>query len=137
MLGQALVQERVVGVQQIEHAAILADDALEEQLGFPLEGLPQVVVEVKEHLRTRPEPGHIADVQPLTGEVADQRLRARVGEHPLDLLLEHAGLMQRLLLRDVQQLVVRDAAPQEERQPRRQLQIVDAIGRIRRDASSG
>jgi hypothetical protein len=29
--------------------------------------------------------------------------------------------------RDIEQFVVRDAAPQEERQPRRQLDIADAI----------
>ena len=34
----------------------------------------------------------------------------------------------------VEQLVVRNAAPQEERQPRRQLEIADAIRRVRRDA---
>ena len=32
------------------------------------------------------------------------------------------------LLADVQQFVVRDAAPQEERQPRRQLEVADAVG---------
>jgi hypothetical protein len=34
----------------IQHAAILADDALTNS-SIPLEGLPQVVVEMKEHLR--------------------------------------------------------------------------------------
>ena len=37
VLGQPLIDERVVGRQQFEHAAILAQDAVEEQLGFPLE----------------------------------------------------------------------------------------------------
>ena len=46
MLGEALVDERVVGRQQIEHAAVLAHDALEQQLGFARERLPQVVVEL-------------------------------------------------------------------------------------------
>ena len=48
VLGEPLVDEGVVGAQQIEHAAILAHDALEEQLGLPPEGLPQVVVEIGE-----------------------------------------------------------------------------------------
>ena len=34
VLGQALIQERVVGVQQIEQAAVLADDAVDEQRRF-------------------------------------------------------------------------------------------------------
>ena len=67
-------------------------------------------------------------------KLLDQRLRTRVGEHPLHLLLEHGRLVQRLLLRHVQELVIRDAAPQEERQARRQLEIGDAIRRIRRRA---
>ena len=133
MPGQTLVEERVVGIQQVEHAAILADDAVEEQRGLALEGLTQIVVEVKEQFRAGPEPGHIADVKPLAGEVAHQRLRARVGEHPPHLLVEHDRIPERLLLRDVQQLVIRDAAPQEERQTRRQLEVGDAIRRIRRD----
>ena len=92
MLGQPLVQERVIGVQQVDHAAILADDALEEQLRLPLEGLAQVVVEVEQHFRTRLMHGHIADEQPLAGEVLDERLRARVREHPPHLLLQDVGL---------------------------------------------
>ena len=43
-----------------------------------------------------------------------------------------SGLLQRLLHREVEQLVVGNAAPQEERQPRRQIEIADAIRRIRR-----
>ncbi len=33
--GQSLVDERVVGVDELQHAAILAHDVGEEQLGFP------------------------------------------------------------------------------------------------------
>ena len=43
---QPLVQERVVGAQQVERAAVLADDAVEEQLGLAPERLAQRVVEV-------------------------------------------------------------------------------------------
>src|ERR1700724_2374391 len=39
---QPLVDERVVRGQQIEHAAILVHDAVEEQLRLPLECVPQV-----------------------------------------------------------------------------------------------
>ena len=46
MLGQPLVDERVVRGQQIDDAAVLADDAVEEQLDFAPHRLPQRVVEV-------------------------------------------------------------------------------------------
>ncbi len=42
------------------------------------------------------------------------------------------GRVQRARRRQVEQLVVRHAAPEEERQARRQLQIADAIRRVRR-----
>ena len=50
VLGQPLVDERVVGRQQIEHVVVLAHDAVEEQLGLALKRLPQVVVEVREQI---------------------------------------------------------------------------------------
>ena len=51
VLREPLVDERVVRAQQIEHAAVLVHDALEEQLRFAAERLPQVVVEVREQPR--------------------------------------------------------------------------------------
>ncbi len=50
---QPLVEERVVGTQQIERAAILADDALDEHLGLDAKRLPQRVVEVGKVLLDR------------------------------------------------------------------------------------
>ena len=114
VLRQPLVQERVVRVEQIEDAAILPDDAVEEQLGLAAEGLPQVVVKVEEQLGAGPEPVNVADLQPLAGEVAHQRLRPWIREHPLHLAIKSRRFMQRVLLGRIQQLVIRDAAPQEE-----------------------
>ena len=48
VLGQPLVDERVVGRQQVEDVAVLAHDAGEEQLGLALKRLAQRVVEVGE-----------------------------------------------------------------------------------------
>ena len=54
--------------------------------------------------------------------------RLRIGEHAPHLLLEHRRILAACpAAASVDQLVVRDAAPQEERQPRRQLEIADAI----------
>src|SRR5262249_45921187 len=69
-------------------------------------------------------------------KVGGQRLRFRVGEHTSDLLLEHSRRMKPPLRCLVYQLIVRNAAPQEERKPRGQFEITDAIygpgGGIRR-----
>ena len=47
MLRQPFVDERVVRVKQIQDAAVLVHDAVEEQLDLAPERLPQVVVEVR------------------------------------------------------------------------------------------
>ena len=70
VLGQALVQERVVRLQQVEHAAILAHDALEQEFRLLAEGLPQVVVEVGEQAQVRGDRIQVPQVQPLAREVA-------------------------------------------------------------------
>ena len=74
---------------------------------------------------------HIADLEPLAGEVVDKGLRFRIGEHPHHLLLHHLGLMQRAFRRQVQQHVIRDAAPDEEGQPGCQVDVAQSIGRVR------
>ena len=131
---EPLVDERVVGRQQVEHAPVLGHEAREEQLGLAAERLPQVVVEIGEPL----DDGNVAleapQGQPLAGEVGGQRRRPRVGQHPPHLALEDPRLAQAARLGEVEQLVVGAAAPQEERQPRRQLEAADGIGVSRLEA---
>ena len=71
----------------------------------------------------------VAQEQPLAGEVGDERVGAPVGEHPPHLRAEHRGLAQLASLGGRQQLIVGNAAPQKERQPRRELEVADAIRR--------
>ena len=59
----------------------------------------------------------VAQVQPLRGEVADHRARPGIGQHPPDLPFEHRRLVELPGRGDLEQFIVRDAAPQEERQP--------------------
>ena len=47
------------------------------------------------------------------------------------------GVAQAPLLRQAQQLVVRDAAPEEERQPRGQLEVAEAVDGVRRPPAAG
>ena len=131
---QALVDERVVRRQQVHHAAILADDAREEQLRFLLERALQRKVEVRKEVVRGRHVRHVADVEPLVEKVGGHRLGTRVGEHARDLLFEHGGLPQGATLRGIQQLVVRNAAPEEEREARGQREVVDPVVRLRRDA---
>ena len=127
VLGEALVQERVVGPQQVEHAAVLVDHAPDEPLRLLPHRLPQVVVEIGEEAAVRAQRREVAQPQPLPREVAGEVERARVGEHPARLPLELGGVAQLAAYRRVEQLVVGQAAPEEERQPRRQLQVADVV----------
>ena len=69
-----LVDERVVGVQQLEDAAILAQRAGDKQLGFALERRPSASVVVRIALRIDDDLVDATQVQPLRGEIVDQRL---------------------------------------------------------------
>ena len=46
MFGEPFVHEREVRVEQIDDAAVLAQDGAEQQLRLALERLPEVAVEV-------------------------------------------------------------------------------------------
>ncbi len=122
---QPLVDEGVVGVQQVGDLAVLLHDTGEQHLGFLAEGVAKVGVEIG-HVGLRT--GEIAQHQPLTGEVLDQLLGSAVGQHPAHLPVEHRRLVQLVRGGQLQEGVVRQAAPQEEGQPGGQLQVGDVIG---------
>ena len=113
MLGKTLVHERVVGCQQVENTAVLANDTAEEQFGLALEGVAQIVIEIRKQIHDRLARFQRADAQPLAREVLDQRDGVRIGKHSTHLLLEHGGIFQLALYGDINQLIVGDAAPQE------------------------
>ena len=124
---EPLVDEGVVSGHQIEHAAVLPQDAFEEQLGFALKRLTQVVVEVGKQIRIGDDAAEVPQMEPLTGKVADEGKRTRVGEQAAHLLAQDGRLAQTPLARHLQQLVVGNAAPEKERQTRRELEVRDAV----------
>ena len=126
--GQPFVDERVVRRQQIDHAAVFTNDAVEEQLHFTPHGLAQRVVEVGIQHRQRAGALQAAQVEPLPGKVDGQRLRSRIAQHAARLLLEHLRILQPSLAGELDQLVIGTGAPQEKRQARRQIEVADAIG---------
>ena len=133
MPRQPLVDERVVGVQQIHHAAVLAHDAVEEQR----RSLPSSPAGgCRRSPGRRRDPGleffRLRRCSHCSAKLAIERLRSRIGQHAPDLLLEHRRLLQLALARQRQQLLVGKAAPQKERQPRRQREVVQPIRRVRR-----
>ena len=127
VLRQPLVHERVTGRQQIEHAAVVAQDAVDEQLRLAAKGLSQVLVETWKVSRIRFLQLDVPKIQPLLGEIRDQRFGSGVGQHAPHLLVEHARRAELTATRQVEQLVVRDAGPEKERQARGELEIGDPV----------
>ena len=116
MPREPLVHVGIVGIEQPQHALVFEDDALEEHLGFALHRLAEVVIEVREDVGVGLEASQVAEEQPLSGEVAPERPRAFVLEHAANLLLDDRRFAQSSRDRQVQQLIVGDAAPEEERE---------------------
>ena len=91
----------------------------------------QVAVEVG---RIGPRVLQLAQEQPLPGEVGrPARRRADRPASAAPAARASPGPSSAPRRRHVEQLVVRDAAPQEERQPRRQLEIAEPVRGARRD----
>ena len=134
MPGEPLVDEREVGVDQVEHAPVFPHHGLEEPLGLLDHRRPEVVVEGREPLAVAVDRPDVANLKPLVGEVLDEGLRLRVGEHPPDLPFEVVAGPQLPLAGEREQLVVGHAAPEEVREPRGQLELADRhhLGRLLR-----
>jgi hypothetical protein len=111
---EPLVQERVVGVQNIEHIAIFSNNAVEKQFRFALECLPQVVVKIGINQQVRIAIPQLSKIQPLARKIRDQRLRPAILQHPPHLLLQNRRILQPALFGRGEQLLIRDAAPQKE-----------------------
>ena len=90
--------------------------------------LRQLVVEAGEQQRVGVDLLDVLQPQPLRGKARRHRFGARIGEHPPDLLLEGRRRVQRVGGRQLDQLGVRHRVPDEERQPRRQVDVADPVG---------
>jgi hypothetical protein len=87
---ETLIKKRVTRGEQLEHAAVLAQHVLEQQLGLASERRAQLGIEAGV-LRQRIV--ELAQLEPLPGEVLDKRGGARVSQHAPDLLLEGRRLV--------------------------------------------
>src|SRR5690606_27503432 len=74
------------------------------------------------------------ELEPLLGEARHERTCARIGEHPPDLTLELCRGGQLAGDCAIEQLVVGEAGPEKQREPRRERDIVEWIRLARRGA---
>src|SRR6185503_3095727 len=125
--SEPLVHERVVGGDQIHDAAILAQLRSNEQSRFLAERVAEVLVELRMRIDVWHDAGELADGQPLTREVVYERLRAAIGEHPAHLPFQRRTIAERALGGYGEELVIRNAAPEEEGQSRCEVELAHAI----------
>ena len=69
---ESFIRERVVGSQKINHALIFPYKALDEEFSLSNEGLPQIVIELREDDSVRYDALQISEIKPLASEVVDQ-----------------------------------------------------------------
>ena len=106
-------------------------EAVEEQLRLAAHRLGEVLVEVRIEVRIRVDLLDVLQAQPLRGE-ALASAGARIGEHAARLLSRPAGVDSSRRPRGGDELLVGRHAPEEERQPRCEIDVGDAIGAARR-----
>ena len=117
---QALVEEGIAAVDEIEDAAVFTDDRVEEHLGLAPHRQAEVVLEIRELLPVARHRLEGAELQPLAAEVFGERVRARILQHPPHLHRQHLGVAQRPGVSRPPQLRVGRAGPQEVGEPGRQ-----------------
>ena len=127
--AELLVDEGVVGVDEPADRLVVADERQEEQRrlvahrGHQRVGAPRVVDGVE------PDPrADVLEAEPLGGEAGAERVGLRVGQHPVDLGVEHARVAQLAAPREVAQLGVRHRRPQEVGEARGEVPVADAVG---------
>src|SRR5439155_6658782 len=112
VLRQALVEKSVVRLEQVKRAAVLAQNAIHEEFRLLAERLTKVIIKVRIQAHIRADRLQIAQPEPLSGEVTREIVRARIGEHPAGLSLEHVWPAKLASDGCIQQFVIADAATQ-------------------------
>src|SRR5687767_15053197 len=130
MRGEAFVEHREVGRDEIASGQIVPKQFGEEELRLGLRRLGEQVVEVIIAVEVRIGRGgeHLAQVEPVIEERVDELARLRMGEQALGLCAQHVGFVQLATRGDGSQFVIRSRVPQEVRETRGERIIVEAAG---------
>src|SRR6185295_18626202 len=117
-------EEGVVRGHQVDNAAIAAQHAVDVQFQFLFHqsALIQQATGLRELAAVRSNLVQLGNVKPLERKVVDQRFRSRVCKHSLDLLRHHRRITETRRDSEVEEFLIRQAAPQEKRKARRQFQ---------------
>ena len=122
MVGQPLVQEREVRIDDVTRRQVGAQELGEEEPRLLQRGQLQRVVELVIVVERggRRRVVDLPQVEPVIGERLDEAARLGIVEHPLGLGAQHVGPGQLAAVGQGPQRVVGDRIPQEQGQPRGQ-----------------
>ena len=133
MLGQALVDDQEVAVQEAGQRQVLAQHLAEELQRLALRAVAQgIVIGPVEIAIGRGAVVEVAHAQPLAGEAADELAGLRVGDHALDLRLQHRRFAQLVAARRAGRARRPGAAPEQVGQPAGELPGIDRLRDRRR-----
>src|SRR2546423_9592374 len=94
MLREVRVQERVVGVEDLEHRAVVLEEISEETNSFLIHRSAQGCEGGEVALTLFAQLIEGVDVQPGAGELSREASHAPVAEHAVRLRGEHAGIVE-------------------------------------------
>ena len=104
---EPLIKKTIVGVKEVEHAAVPANDVLGEELGFAPHGIAKAFIEIRKAFAIGPYDVNIAELKPLASKVLDQGSGFFVLQHAADLRFENRWLTKPMLGRETHKLSVR------------------------------
>lgn len=137
MPGEAAVEHREIGGDEVGEAQVVAEDFGEEQLSLAEHRDFQHVIE----LGVENVAGHgevdVAQAEPLAGEVFGEGGGFRMIEQALDLRAERRGLREFALFGEREQFFVRHGAPEEIGEAAGEREVVEPAGRLAQEEEIG
>src|SRR5262249_25845802 len=124
VLRQALVEEGVIRIVELQQATIRFDEILEEQLSLAHHRLGELCGKIRIVERLGQYLCDILQAQPLRRETGGQRFRPRILEQALDFPLKNGGICETTPGGHIKKLFIGRRRPKEERQPSREIHVV-------------
>ena len=94
MLGEILVEKRVVRIQDVQDRAVVLEHVGEEEDRLFVHGSAHRGERGEVPFALLVQVVEVADVQPLAAEFGGQSASARIAQHSLHLRDQHVGLME-------------------------------------------
>ena len=119
MSSQAFVDHRVIRMDKVHDAAVAFQELLEKSDRLLPHGFFQRAVGDMSHTV------QAIHAEPLLHKILREAPGARVCQHAFDLRPQDTGLLELPLLSELQQLLIRNTGPEENRETTGQLQLTD------------